>query len=491
MTTPFAPGSTVIAYARDSGGEAQELSIDQQLAVITNYCQDNGLILAQSFTDAAQPGSSTVKRDGFLEMIDHFRHGAPEAGLLIWSYSRFSRSIDDSQFYRADLRRRGYIFHAISDDIPDGAIGRFIEAAIDWRNTAFLQDLSRDVKRGLHDLVTRYGAVPGTPPRGFKRVPVVIGSRRDGSQHTAHRWAPDPEITPTVRQAFEMLVAGHSLKEIAEVTQLYKSVNSYLTFFTNPLYMGTLNFGDLSIPGYCPPVVPLETWQAAQLIIEKRARRMHLAGDNPQHPRRNGKRYILTGLAYCARCGSPLNGLTVKGYGRYTCSRAKRSHDCDAKPLPQVFIEQLVIDTLVESILDPDNLTTKQAILQQGETDRQSGLTGQVTDRRRKLANIRRRIANITDTLADEGKSRALIDKLRKLEIEEAEHIAELSRLERLASMQFKTFDSNAAAARLRAALQGDDALVVLRGMVQRISVEREGQTVRVGIAYYIPPAPP
>jgi DNA invertase Pin-like site-specific DNA recombinase len=88
-------------------------------------------------------------------MMDHFRRGGvPESGVVIWKMSRFSRDIDDSQFYRADLRRRGYQVISISGNITEGPEGRFFEAAIDWLNERFLDDLSRDVKRGLSHFPT-------------------------------------------------------------------------------------------------------------------------------------------------------------------------------------------------------------------------------------------------------------------------------------------------------------------------------------------------
>ena len=186
-------------------------------------------------------------------MMHHFRDGAPEAGLVIWSYSRFARDFDDAQFYRADIRRRGYLFHSLNDEVPDGPMGRLFEAVIDWKNEQFLEDLSRDVKRGLSDLVRTHGALPGTPPRGFKREPVQIGARRDGRPHIVHRWVPDPELVPMVQQAFALRAAGASLNEIHQTTALYNSLNSYTTFFSNRLYIGILEFGDLTIENYCEP----------------------------------------------------------------------------------------------------------------------------------------------------------------------------------------------------------------------------------------------
>src|SRR5512139_1237244 len=113
--SPFPPGSLVAAYFRDSGGEEQDQSISQQENVFRTWCADHGLAVGAVFRDAARPGSSVGGRQAFHDMMFHFRNGAPEAGLVIWSYSRFARDFDDPQFYRADIRRRGYLFYSLND----------------------------------------------------------------------------------------------------------------------------------------------------------------------------------------------------------------------------------------------------------------------------------------------------------------------------------------------------------------------------------------
>lgn len=350
MSCPFSPGSIVAAYFRDSGGETQDLSISQQETAFRSWCQQHGLAAGRIFRDAARPGSSVAERQAFHDMMHHFRSGAPEAGLVIWSYSRFARDFDDAQFYRADIRRRGYLFHSLNDDIPEGAMGRLFEAVIDWKNEQFLEDLSRDVKRGLHDLVRTHGAVPGTPPRGFIRQAIQIGARRDGRPHIAHRWVPDPESVHLVNAAFSLRAAGASLAEIHQATHLYGSLNSYTTFFSNKLYIGILEFGDLVIENYCEPVISLVIWNAVQLRNQQHAAHRNLTEPGSRaHPRRQSSRYLLSGLAYCARCGSPLYGLTStqrdrSATGRYACTRAHRRRDCDrARPHHRVLL----------SIIDP------------------------------------------------------------------------------------------------------------------------------------------
>ncbi|HPA34418.1 MAG: recombinase family protein [Chloroflexi bacterium] len=111
MSVPPSANNPAVAYLRDSGHEDQELSTDQQHAVISRYAAENHIPVLRWFIDAASPGSSTIGRRQFLGMIDYLRApNCPAKTLLIWSYSRFARDIDDAQYFKADLRRHGRHF---------------------------------------------------------------------------------------------------------------------------------------------------------------------------------------------------------------------------------------------------------------------------------------------------------------------------------------------------------------------------------------------
>lgn len=501
-SNPFPPGSLVAAYFRDSGGDTQELSVPQQEHAWRSWCAQNSLIPGAIFADASRPGSSVIGRTAFHDMIHHFRTGAHEAGLVIWSYSRFARDFDDAQFYRADLRRRGYIFHSLNDDIPDGPMGRLFEAAIDWKNEQFLEDLSRDIKRGLHDLVRTHGAMPGVPPRGFCRVPITIGQRRDGSDHIVHRWAPDPETIPLVRQAFAMRAARSSLSEIHNTTHLFSSCNSYQTLFTNKLFVGTLEFGSEVIENYCEPTIDPATWRAVQVIVKEFSDRMNLRRvsgvGNPRHPRRVHSRFMLSGLAFCARCGAPLFGASTKcktkTSERYACTRSARCHDCNLPYIPKKVTEAAILDAVREHILSPDIIVANQIILQ---TD-QAAVLARVEQQRAEinsvLAGVRRRAANITNAIAEAGHNRALLDKLAAIEAEETILLSKIAELERqistpitiLTPEQISTACSQICDQLDTNTLETNQS--ILRGLVARIDIDRTEHTVTGQITYYTPP---
>ena len=498
INSPFTPSSRVAAYLRDSGHEDQELSVAQQEDAIRAWCAEHELILTRVFTDAAAPGSTTVGRSAFLEMIDHFR--APkcdERGVIVWKFNRFARDIDDAQFYKSDLRRRGYIIHSLHDAVPDGLDGRFFEAAIDWMNARYLDDLRADIIRGQRHILMQHGALGGTPPVGFRREPVQIGTRRDGRPHIIHRWSPDPEMVDRVRLAWSMRAEGRSYREIHRMTRLYRSLNSYHTFFKNPLYTGRLEFGDQVIDGYCEPVVDQETWEAVQNMSVDRNQ---MRGDNPNHPRRQNSSFLLSGLVYCAECHSLMNGelVAMKGhnYGYYRCSGPKQGRSCAAAKIPQRALEAAIIENLVKRVLRADNLRSIVHNYGRDMSQARGQAREQLTALNQTLTATRRQINNLSDVLAAEGlRSRSLIARVRELEAEEIRLIGEIERLSRIdqASGNPQLEGIIAAAERITAALlQSPDrarARTILRGLIDRIEVVREGRKlVRGVITYYLPP---
>lgn len=495
----FPPGSKLIAYLRDSGGDDQELSIEQQETVVNRWCSENSHELLRIFRDVAAPGSSTIGREGFQAMVQYLRaKDCPAAGVVIWKYSRFARDIDDAQFYKADLRRRGYIIHSLNDVVPPGNDGRFFEAAIDWMNTRFLDDLSTDVKRGLRHLVEHYGGMPGTPPRGFIRHPVEIGRRRDGSQHIVHRWVPDPDLWETCRLAWHMRAGGATYKEINAACHLYSSLNSYNTFFANRLFLGELVFGDLVIPGYVEPLIDQATWDA----VQAQARQLQAVNGHSSatHPRRAASSYILSGLARCT-CGAPLNGksVSIRGlehYAYYYCSLANRAPQrCRAKQIPREVLEDAVLESVHAYILSPEAIAARQADLIRQHSDQTGEASAQRAELAARLAAVRRSITRIVNAIAEIGHSPALVDRLRAAESEEGALRVRLNQLdawllnppEQITGEQIASYS-----AQLRTLLRSADADTrrqILNGFIERIVVERTGRLITGIIHYYQPPA--
>ena len=478
---PFPPGAQVTAYLRDSGGDEQTESIPQQEHEVRAYCAKHKLTLTQLFKDEAKSGTSTVGRDDFWRMIHHFHNGAGEQGIIIWRTNRFGRNINDSQYYKADLRRRGFIVHSIKDNIPEGSAGQLIEFALDWKDQVFIEQLSEDVKRGLRQFVEIYGCVPGRPPRGFMREPVNIGKRRDGTDHIGHRWVPDPTLTPLVQRAFEMRARGETIPKIIAATGLYKSVNTFTTFFNNRLYIGDLVFGDLTIPNYCEPLIDPQIWDEVQRI----GRRRKLPASNIDHPRRIVSPFVLSGVVFCQECGSPMSGYSMHGYDYYVCARRKRRHDCNARRVPRAPLEAAILQQLTERLLSIDFLLKLQTEMQNAWQlhTQESDTTRRIVSKQ--LTGIQNKIRNITKAIADHGHSKALINQLNGLELQEADLHTQLARLNELTP---PTHYTRPQMTELAAGIQRDltdpnKTRVTLRGIVTRVIVRRTDDQI-TGVMY-------
>lgn len=496
QTNPFPPGAALVAYLRDSGGEDQDLSVEQQETAIRAWCEERGYRLTHTFRDT-RSGTSTVGRSGFEQMIRHFsaKKPAPEAGLVLWRYNRFARDLDDAQYFKAALRRRGYTLHAIQDPIPEGSAGRAIEFFIDWMADKFSEDLSVDVRRGLHHLAEQHGALGGTPPRGFRREPIDLGKHRDGSPHIVHRWVPDENTWETCRLAWTMRAQGASYSEIHQKTRLFGSKNSYNGFYRNRIYLGELKIGDQVLKNYCEPLIDQATWDAVQEISRKRTKAA--TASEPDNIRRRTSPYILSGLAYCTTCGSLLTSITVRparGEPRnyYQCLGVGR-YQCTAHLLPKAPLEQAVIDKLTEDILTPPYI---QAILDEQRTaraDESISTAARRAEIARQLRAIRLKITNITDAIAEGGQSRALLNRLSDLENDETNRQSELDQIDawlKTAPINFTPERLERFTTNLRFILNHADLDAkrkILRGLVARVDVIRTGKAIHGQITIYTP----
>jgi len=487
------PGATVWAYLRDSGGQDQDRSINRQLEAIQEYCTKHQLQLVHVYQDEARSGTTTAGRDDFQRMIAQSKElESNPMGLLLWNYARFARDLDDSTYYKSLLRRNGLIIHSLTDPIPEGPYARFVETLIDISNEERSRQTSIDAKDGLRSIVMQ-GAVSGTPPRGFKRVPIVTINPRTGEERKNHRWDPDPDLIDKVRQAFEMRAAGSTLLQIHKATRLYGSLNSYRTFFTNKIYIGILEFGGTVIEHYCDPVIDMETWKAVQKRIEETSQKRF----TELHPRRANSPYLLSGMVKCAKCGSPMYGNTVSDPAKrdeaYRCSRARRKRDCDSSRISRRRLEDLVISTLEEYILIPDSMLATQEIALDNQVHGEARREQKKRTKQEDARVLSREIANITRAIASTGHSQALLDALHEKEAERAVINSELKELEipiepipNLSPPQIES-----ASKRLIERLKSSNLETrreTLRGIIFEVVAERDGPRLEAFITYYYPP---
>lgn len=115
----------------------------------------------------------------------------------------------------------------------------------------------------------------------------------------------------------------------------WDSVRSVLL---NPRNAGIVRYNGevLDVPAQWPAVVPESTFRAAVAVLENPARRRAPRGD----------RYLLSGLARCGVCGSPVHaGASARGKRGYRCKGSTGHFSRLAEPI-ELYVEELVVARL-------------------------------------------------------------------------------------------------------------------------------------------------
>jgi len=199
------------------------------------------------------------------------------------------------------------------------------------------------------------------------------------------------------------------------------------------VYIGTLQYGEMTIENYCAPTIPKKLWDKVQVIMRANADRKNL-NSKTEHPRRKNSIYILSGIIKCARCGSPMNGLSTpqpygKDYRRYNCASAKNKKTCAIKPVPAELVEKLVLEQLHIFFDDPKNLINILTTFQKDHTAETSKVDERRVSFNHQLSATRKKIVNLTNAIAEKSHSPAMLKKLTDLEEDET---AILSGIEQL-----------------------------------------------------------
>ncbi|HEY1613372.1 MAG TPA: recombinase family protein [Rhizomicrobium sp.] len=493
----------VAIYARVSTTRQAEhdISIPDQLAQARKYCESRGWHLVREFID---PGVSARgdKRPQFQALMD----GAcvdpsPFDIVLVHSQSRFFRDTAGYVVSKQRLQKHGVSLVSMTQDFGEGASADFAEtiiAAADAFNSA---ETAKHVTRSMLENA-RQGFWNGSkPPFGYR----TIAAEQRG-QRTKKRLEIDASEAETVRLIFRLFLEGDGRRGPMGVKDIASWLNAHGCKFGNGLfylsavhkmltrdtYSGTHYFNRIDsrtrrarpreewIAQTVPQIIPVKTFERVQKLLH--ARRPDITP-----PRISNSHVLLTGLARCESCGSPLMVRTGKGgrYRYYACAshRLKGKTACsDPAAIPEGQLDELVLTALSGQLMTPERLPLllqearkHQRAMTSGNLQRRAALKKRIkeldTQAARFFAALREGI--VTDT----GMFRS---QLGAIERERDECIHHLSRLDADVPAYRQTL-SRQQAATLAAALQRRllDAPKPLKrryvqGLVSEIVVSRE-----------------
>jgi site-specific DNA recombinase len=166
----------------------------------------------------------------------------------------------------------------------------------------------------------------GRPPTGGNRIYGYQGPIRNAEGMIVNKGKINavviPEEAAIIREAAERVLHGDGLKtisndlnqrQISTVTGAKWSDQVVKQILTNPHIAGFRNHPRVGmVRGAWEPIIDKRTFDKLQRALRPR-----------QQQRPIGRRYLLTGLLYCWKCGGPLTGKYAKGAHRYRCEQSR------------------------------------------------------------------------------------------------------------------------------------------------------------------------
>lgn len=407
-----------VLYLRMST-DKQEASIPQQRDALVAFAAKQGHEIVGEYVDEGISGDATHKRKGFQAMIRDAA-GSGFDRILCWDQSRFGRfdSIEAGSWI-TPLRDAGVSLETVDGGVVDWSdfAGRITYAVAQEGKHQFLRDLSRNALRGQVAKARAAEGMYGAPaPYGYRRETVTAGRKRITSL------VPHEIEAAVVRRIFEtytategtLLAVGEMLNGDGIPSPRRKSNwhrNAVRRILTNPVYVGDYVWGKSMSGKYhvragdeivarrtacrrtandpivhrdaLPALVSRETFDKAQELLGRRKKAT----------RRRGTVRPLSGLIFCARCGSPMH----VNFGDYRCSRAVDFGDgtrCTASVARGAATLEAVVAGLQKNLLAPARLRAVKARLERlVEAERKACTAGDGAALERRISDLDRQVA--------------------------------------------------------------------------------------------------
>jgi Site-specific recombinases, DNA invertase Pin homologs len=335
------------AYIRVSTDDQLEYSPNSQLEKIREYAKHNDMVLPEKFIFQENEGISgkkAEKRPEFMRMIGAAKKKPkPFDVIIVWKFSRFARSRQDSIVYKSMLRKQcGIDVVSVTEQIGDDKMSIIVEAMIEAMDEYYSINLAEEVRRGMNEKVSR--GEPVTAPALGYRI-------RD------KKYCIDPETAPLVQIIFRDFISGMGYRQIASGLNatgirtrrggLWEN-RTVEYILRNPVYIGKIrwnpksktrrNFDDpnlVTIDGSHEHLIDDDTWRQAQ---ERMAKNKTMYGKCAG--RKKPPAFLLQGLVKCSSCGSTLTGVAGKSLQcqAYAHGKCGVSHSISARRLEELVL---------------------------------------------------------------------------------------------------------------------------------------------------------
>ena len=339
-------GTKYFLYARKSteDEERQVMSIEAQIAELTEYAKREKITIAEQFIEsksAKAPG-----REIFNQMIQKIHSSTEPVGIMAWHPDRLARnSVDGGQvIYLIDTGK------VISLKFPTFWFeptpqGKFMLQVAFGQSKYYSDNLSENVKRGFRQKLRR-GEWPSLAPLGYVNNPKTRNIE------------PDPVKARCIVKAFEEYAEGkHTLQSLSERLSLWGIVSktgkplvksAVQRMLTCKAYIGLISRDKDTYEGNFEAIVSPATFEKVQELLKSKAR--------PRHSKQKHN-FPFLGLLDCGECGSTITAQHARGqsgglYRYYRCTKWRGR--CSQKYLREDLLADQLKERIAKVAVDPE-----------------------------------------------------------------------------------------------------------------------------------------
>jgi DNA invertase Pin-like site-specific DNA recombinase len=383
-----------VLYAAKSTADPKG-SIATQLQDGRELCEGDGLAVLAEYEDEAKSAYHGSRGDGLVKAREHAERIASERGacaLVVQHSDRLARGDGVQAQHLVELvlwaNKAGVTIRSVQD--PRACESILDAALMGMRNHEDSARKSEATKAGMRRAVIERGEFRGGIVPGGYEVARTI----DGRGRVTRRLVKHAEDEPAYELMWRLAEAGKSLQAIS----LEMSRRGYVTrpvrrdhkpkpfdvsrisqTLENPLYAGLARWRDEIVPGQWPAYVEPEVfWR----LKKERAARCSATKRRVGRPPEG---HLLSELARCGECGSPLHAQSSRRPRRdgqrsrfYIC-RAHRDHHrdsaewCGETPWNAIQVDRMVLSGLDALLGDAAALREQMTAGRRAELDKLAG----------------------------------------------------------------------------------------------------------------------
>ncbi|HGI4798637.1 TPA: DUF4368 domain-containing protein [Streptococcus agalactiae] len=366
--------------SRDDELEGESNSIVNQKKILEEYASKNNLTNIIHFTDDGISGTQ-FDRPGFMEMMNGVNTGNIGC-IIVKDMSRLGRDYLKVGQCMEILRQKGVRLIAINDNVDSFYREDDFTPFRNIMNEWYARDTSRKIQSTFRSKGESGKHTASTPPYGY------IKDEKD-----KNKWIVDEKAAEIVRRIFNLTMQGNGPYRIAKILEsekvdipayhqqklgygLYQSKNfkhpyrwcssTIASILKKQEYLGhTVNFKTrkhfkdkkskyvsednwLIFENTHEPIIDQETFDNVQRI----------RGNVKRYPDGWGEYHPLTGLMYCADCGSKMYVHRTNNYKNipyYVCSNYKKVPCGTLCPSAHRIKAEVVLNLIQETLKDIKN----------------------------------------------------------------------------------------------------------------------------------------